>query len=529
MKNDTSKALKKLVERRHPDFAAREEHWGFLQDTYRSSKDWFVKNIFRFSREGDDTHAGRVERAFRFNHTREVVDLVNKYLFKVAPKRKEVSEKHLQDFRVRATLSGLTLNEFEQEASRKSSMFGRVYCVLDNNLPPTAKKMSVAAMRRAGVRLYAYLVDPIHFLDCGFDKEGQLNWALIREMDRDDDDPFTSTGDIRDRYRLWTRTHCYLYELDGERVDEIDVRHHNLGVVPVIKCDHIESDAKYSVPSLIEDIAYLDRAVANYLSNLDQIINDQTFSQLVMPVQSMLNGASAAAATDASDPDAARLRQELVKMGTAQVMLYDGESGSGPAYIGPDPRQATLIITAIKQVVNEIYHSVGLAGERTKQDNAAGIDNSSGVAKAFDFERVNALLAMKAKAMEIFSNRLETLVQIYHGASLSMADPQEKSVLYSTSFDVLSLRDELAIAQELSLLSAPMELRKRQMKSLTGKLWPMQTEKDANDIASAIDSWQDLTYSSVSTDLPPRGSSVQKPNKQGQNNKEADEKPPGQR
>jgi hypothetical protein len=38
---------------------------------------------------------------------------------------------------------------------------------------------------------------------------------------------------------------------------------------------------------LIADIAYLDRAAANYLSNLDAIIQDQTFSQLVIPAEAL--------------------------------------------------------------------------------------------------------------------------------------------------------------------------------------------------------------------------------------------------
>ena len=49
-----------------------------------------------------------------------------------------------------------------------------------------------------------------------------------------------------------------------------------------------QSESPYFSPSLIDDIAYLDRAVANYLSNLDAIIQDQTFSQLAIPVQSLL-------------------------------------------------------------------------------------------------------------------------------------------------------------------------------------------------------------------------------------------------
>ncbi|MCV5137544.1 hypothetical protein OFB61_23255, partial [Escherichia coli] len=123
-----------------------------------------------------------------------------------------------------------------------------------------------------------------------------------------------------------------------------------------------ESESPYFSPSLIDDIAYLDRAVANYLSNLDAIIQDQTFSQLAIPVQSLLPG----------DEN----HTKVLEMGTKRVFTYDSEGGNQPFYLSPDPKQAQMIITTIKTVINEIYHSVGVAGERTKQDNAQGIDNS---------------------------------------------------------------------------------------------------------------------------------------------------------
>src|SRR5690606_6161533 len=117
------------------------------------------------------------------------------------------------------------------------------------------------------------------------------------------------------------------------------------------------------------------------------------------------------------DDDAAMEAQQrrVQKLGTSQILLFDGEQGVAPSYISPDPRQARLIVETISKIINEIYHTVGLAGERTKQDNAVGIDNSSGVAKAYDFERVNALLTAKAAAMQAFANRLETLACIYGG------------------------------------------------------------------------------------------------------------------
>lgn len=487
--------LTNLVNRKHPYYVEKLVHWQFLNSTYESPREWFVDNLFRFVREGDETYKGRLQRAYRFNHTREVVDLVNKYLFKNPPERSDDVPEEVKRFRERATLSGLTLEQFERQVSRKASIYGRVYVVLDNNAKPD-EIVTKADEKSGNVRLYSYIVTPDQMRDVGFDRDGNYNWILISEKVRDDSDPFEADGDIYEQYRLWTKTHWYLFDKKTEHdetvVELVDSGEHGLGVVPVIKCDHIESDNKYAVPSLIEDIAYLDRAVANYCSNLDQIINDQTFSQLTIPAQGLIAGIGSTLSTvDPTDPDILKKQRDIVQMGTSQILIYDGAESGPPTYISPDPRQAQLIITTIKQIINEIYHTVGLSGERTKQDNSMGIDNSSGVAKAFDFERVNALLAAKANAMEAFSNRLENLVQIYHGAAPETLDTTASTVKYSVNFDVRSLNDELAIAQSFATLMVPMDVRKMHMKDIVPKIWPMLSEEDEKKIESAIDKWED--------------------------------------
>ncbi len=494
------KQLTALVKRRHPDFDEKRGHWCFLNQTYESPREWFTNNLFQFVREGTETYAGRLERAYRFNHTREVVDLVNKYLFKHDPERNPNVPEEVKRFRQMATLSGLSLPQFERQVSRKSSIYGRVYVVVDNNAKD-GDIITKADEKSGAIRLYAYIVTPEQFMDCGFDRDGNFSWVLINERTRDDADPFNSSGCVVDNYRLWTKTEWFLFRTTGEpssdayKVEFIESGLHNLGVVPVIKCDHIESDNKYSVPALIEDVAYLDRAVANYCSNLDQIINDQTFSQLIIPAQSLLAGISSTLSSiDPSDPDILKKRKEIIALGTSQILLYDGENGSAPAYISPDPKQSQVIINTIKQIINEIYHTVGLAGERTKQDNSQGIDNSSGVAKAYDFEKVNALLGAKANAMQAFSNRIENLVKIYHGESTEDIDPTEVNVQYSTNFDVRGLNDELAIANQFALLSVPMELRQLHLKTIVEKMWPMLDDADVTKITEAIDKWQDVLY-----------------------------------
>lgn len=499
----THKQLRELITRRHPEYDRRKEHWQFLFDTYQSSPGWFEENIFQFIREGAETYAGRLKRAYRFNHTREVVDLVNKYLYKTPPVRREDVPESVKRFRARATNSGLTLDEFERQVSRLASISGRVYAVVDST---STGAETVKDEKEGRARLYAYTVMPWQFLDCGFDSLGNMSWCLIHELKRDDEDPFTSSGTMQDHYRLWTKNEWMLFRSDirkgtHARVDLVASGEHGLGMVPVVKCDHIETDNKYAAPALVEDIAYLDRAVANYCSNLDQVINDQTFSQLTMPVQGTLPGVTSATgetAEDESDPDFVKARKQVMRLGTSQVLLYDGEAGSPPSYISPDPKQAGVITSTIQKIISEIYHTVGLAGERTKQDNSMGIDNSSGVAKAFDFERVNALLTSKAASMEQFSNRIENLVRAYNSEELIDGDSKDHlPVIYSTNFDVRGLNDELAIANQLSLLAVPMEVRRHHMKSILSKLWPMLDEGTRNKLEKSVENWEDVLYTAA--------------------------------
>jgi hypothetical protein len=98
---------------------------------------------------------------------------------------------------------------------------------------------------------------------------------------------------------------------------------------------------------------------------------------------------------------------------------------------------------------------VSMSGERTKQDNAMGIDNASGVAKAYDFERMNSLLVSKAGSLENVENKLVGLVSKWHQAK----PPVEELVRYATTFDVRGLNDEFAIAERLAAIEAPDSLR----------------------------------------------------------------------
>ena len=124
-----------LIKRRHPRYEEKLAHWDFLEATYEGGRSWFKENIFRFMKEGKEEYSDRVDRAYRFNHTKQVVELVDKYLFKMDIARK-VSDapEAVQKFWKDATLSGQDMDELSKRISTATSKFGRVYVVVDLSL-----------------------------------------------------------------------------------------------------------------------------------------------------------------------------------------------------------------------------------------------------------------------------------------------------------------------------------------------------------------------------------------------------------
>jgi hypothetical protein len=249
---DTQQQLRAFVKRRHPLYHSMRAHWDFLVETYEGGRCWFDDNVFRYFKEGTQEFEARVKRAYRFNHSREVVDLVDKYLFKVSVTRNEEdAPESVKAFWKNATLKNLPIKDFIKRVSNRASVGGRPYVVVDSNKSASVK--TVAEERASGARIYAYIVQPADVLDLSHDEQGELSWILIRERERDDADALNGTGAVTPRFRLWTRNGSQLFRAvdkktrapidpDDKRVDqkdwEVEVAAevvHGLGEVPVFR------------------------------------------------------------------------------------------------------------------------------------------------------------------------------------------------------------------------------------------------------------------------------------------------------
>lgn len=521
----SSDQLLNLVKRRHPEYSDNLEHWNFLESCYKGGREWIEKNIFTYHKEGKNEFAKRKERAYRFPHSREVISLVNKYVFKGAIERSESVPSHIKEFWGASTLLKHPIPDLMDTLSTKTSTFGRIWVVVDNNVPTTVR--SEADRKASKGRCYAYYLKPQLVYDFEYDEDGELEWLVNGEIRREGGSPLTTSGKTGLQYRVWGKDFSCVIEVvkaggsERAQIKPESINEHNLGLVPIFPADHVSTDQLYCSQGLIEDVAYMDRTVANYLSNLDVIIQDQTFSQLAIPFQGLLPSDQPFDPDDPnSDPDET---DQMVRMGTKRVFAYNAEGGNAPEFISPDVKQADIIMKAITKIVGEIYHSIGMAGERTKEDNAAGIDNSSGVAKAYDFEKLNAMLAAKARSLQNIERNLVRLVNAWNGDVKELEDTPDH-VTYPDTFDVRSLTDEMDTAQRLSVVSAPKKLRRLQMKRLAKKMFPQAQGKELDEIAKEIEEeWLELDETMLmpggKQDGLPTGRVPGKKNSQGENNK----------
>lgn len=506
----TDAQAQNVVARRHPAYFDRVDHWEFCQETYDGGRDWFEKHVPRYLKEGEREYRDRVRRAYRFNHTREVVNLLTKYIFKDGVERNlEGADTCVKKFWQHAMLYGGGIDVLMRAASNQSSVTGDAWIATDTT-SDGSKKVS----RNSKDRVYAYIVKPQDMLDFAYDENGVLEWCLYTIPYRDDSNPFNSSGETTKRYMLWTKKTYYVFEetfiednpetdptvvtsasissvipdtTAAERAAKISLVSsgtNSIGVVPLVRIPHTDVGDVYVKPGLVDDVVYLDRANANYCSNLDAIIQDQTFSQLVMPSNGIAEGGTMEESS-----------QALTEVGTKRIFLYSADATQPPRYISPDASQARIIISVIQEIVSEIYHSIGLGGEFNA--NKDGVNPSSGVAKSYDFDRLNAMLCVKSRSLEHAENELVNLVLLWNGKSpidyAQSADAQ--MVKYPDTFDVRGLPDEFDIAQNLLVIGAPDSVRQQQMLLMSQKLFPRLDPSVRKAINADIAKWPESQVS----------------------------------
>jgi len=130
----------------------------------------------------------------------------------------------------------------------------------------------------------------------------------------------------------------------------------------------------------------------------------------------------------------------------------------------------------IERQIKQLYASISLTGETGEEVKA-----ESGVAKAYDFDKMNTLLASKGDNLE------EAELELAMVAGRWLDTEIEYEVDYPDEFDVRSLAEEISIAQELALIDVSETFKKEIDKIIVKKALPKLPKKIVDRIFKEID------------------------------------------
>lgn len=388
----------------------------FLLDSY-TGQGGFVTGeyLVQHPRESAAKFARRVQLAIRPNFVKKIVDSYLGYLFRVPPSRSSGSDVY-DGFQNNADGLGDSLDKVMQRAQKLAMIAGTAFVLVDREWD--------------GGSPYLSLRLPSSIAWKSRDARGRLLEIAFRE---------TIDGITMTR----------VFDAVGWRVTDgagvtVSAGQHGLGEIPVValhSADPVLNEV--SVAPWIGDIARINYDIYNAISELREIIRNQTFPVLLVPQRFQTDKADAKAIT----------------VGTDNALAYDPADGP-PSYIAPPDNPITVIQGYIKDLIGMIYQSVNL-------EYVSGFASGSGLAISYFFQQTQSALSGMSAQLEAAETRIARLVTGYAG------EAWDGKIGYSRDFDLQDLASDLENA--ISALSIGVsatfdkELKKRTARNVLGR------------------------------------------------------------
>ena len=466
-----------LAKRKHPLYEDNSEKWTLYRDAVKGGDDFInTDNLFSHRLEDTEDYDERLKRAYYLNYCEVIPLIYNNYIFK--EKIERPADKDLIEFRKNIDGRGTSVSSFVKKVGFFSKIFGAMHVMVD--MPAKeVKKTTKNKVKSLNLFPYCSLIYPSQLVDWSLDANGNFNWVVIESKYYNDLDPSKDRVE-ETHYKLISTEEWRVEDGKGNPVKYEDGRPNKgtneLGIVPIITIYHQDIDDDKIGESLIKDIVYINRAILNWSSCIDEMIERQTFSQLVVPD----DGTLAEASETGDDP--------LRRVSTSSVWTYNAEARHAPQYISPNTENINTIWNLIIDHVKEIFRIGGLVG--STEDMYAG---TSGRSKQMGFLSVNSALADTSSKYQKLENDICRLAYMWQNKS-----PEDYvETRYPDSFDVSALSDEIDAHFKVMEKNFSATLNKEMMKNIARKAIPLATEDIKSTVEGEIDSGDGIVEQSM--------------------------------
>jgi hypothetical protein len=412
----------------------------------------------------EDDYQDRKDRAYYLNFCDEVCETYTNYIMR--EKIQRADDEALAEFRKDVDNRGTDIDSFMKKVSYQSSIYGHVFIIVDTPEVDPDKTITKKAEKSEGIRPTCTIVPPTRLIDWSIDGEGDLNWVLIEQDENVDFDPTLERVEQK-TYKLISKEKWEVFDEEGNILDGRSGTN-ELGEVFLVACYHKDINLDMVGESLIKDISYVNRIIFNWCSCIDEMIERQTFSQLIIP-------------DDGSLHDEEESESPLKKISTSSVWTYPSDAVHPPDFISPDTENLRVIWEMIIAHVREIHRLAGLTGVSEDMYTA----QRSGTSQQYGFLNINSSLASKSVNLQRTENAINELCYRWQGKEPGDA---LKPVVYPTKFDVEGLAQSMETTFAIVEREFSERMNKELLKQLSRKSLPIVTEDIRREIESEIES-----------------------------------------
>jgi hypothetical protein len=399
----------------HPDYDNNERRWEFFLRSYMGGQDYKDgQYLTRYINEDKDEYQRRISLTPIDNHCRNIVHIYSSYLWRIPPTRNFNAldgNVALEPFLKDCDLDGRSFNGFMKEAQIWASVYGHVWIMLDK---PKSNVGTKAEELQQGIRPYVTLFTPENVFDWRWERTESGRFKLTYLKVRESIENIDKTSK-RAFFRIWTEEEVQVYEVTDEMERLVETLPNPIGRIPAVFLPSNRSVVRGIGISDLTDIAYMQQAIYQELSEIEQLIRISNHPTLV---KTYSTDASAGAGSVINVPD------EL-------------DANLKPYQIQPNGGNLDSVRAAIMdkvEAINRMAHMGAVRGTEAQ--------TKSGVALQTEFQLLNARLSEKADILQLCEEQLWEMFCVWQGVT------PDVEVYYPDSFDLRDYPNELAFLQQ---------------------------------------------------------------------------------
>ena len=400
----------------HPDYDKYEARWEFYVRSYMGGQDYFNgAYLTRYISETTDDYDRRLDLTPLDNHCKNIVHIYSSFLWRVPPTRAYNSAANnvaLDSFLKDADLDGRSFDAFMREAQIWSSVYGHVWLMMDK---PKSTAGTKAEELEQDIRPYVTMFTPENVLDWNYARTPsgrfELDYLKVRERVIRVDETTTETY-----YRVWYKDRVEQWHSVNDLDKMIEVDDNVLGRIPAVFLPAQRSITRGIGLSDIADASYMQRAIYQELSEIEQLIRISNHPTLV---KSFGTDASAGAGAIINLPD-------------------DMDAQLKPYQLQPSGQNLDAVRASITDKVESINRMSHMGAVRGTDAQVM-----SGVAMQTEFQMLNAKLAEKADILELAEEQLWQLFCEWQGITPDI------EIFYPDAFDLRDYDKELLFLQQM--------------------------------------------------------------------------------